>query len=109
LYETGQLPPLTPGKDLWIHDGKIVGLPKKVEKGSAVWLEVCLGFILYCYFAYSMLRELVSSKHKFRHRRWELAIAIAIVRTHCLTVTMDSSYANGTVNVLWTEWRMADA
>jgi hypothetical protein len=84
LYETGQLLPLAPGKDVWIHDGKIVdSLPKKIEKGSAVWLEVCLTLILYCYFAYSMLRQLVY-KCKLRHRRWELAIAIAIVRTHCL-------------------------
>jgi hypothetical protein len=42
LYETSQLPP-APGQSVWILDGKIVdGRPKKIPKGSVVWVEVCL-------------------------------------------------------------------
>ncbi|KAK9242106.1 hypothetical protein V1506DRAFT_107889 [Lipomyces tetrasporus] len=47
LYETSQLSELRPGKVTWIFDGTIVDdMPKQIPKGSAVWAEVYLCFLL---------------------------------------------------------------
>jgi len=72
LYETGQLPPKRECDTTWILNGKVVDqLPDDLPKGSVVWGEVCLSYILCYYFTYLTLSvsTLYSFRRPLRHHR----------------------------------------